>query len=249
MSQTETLRTDVCEKHGPFEASHIFGQIWTLCPACTEEAKPRQAKAAPVRAEDRSREKLLASLRFAGVVPRFLDRSLDNYRVENPGQRAALDFAREYAASFGTNEALGRGALFLGAIGTGKTHLAVGIARHVLASGRNRVLYTTVQRAVRRVKETWSRDAKETESEAIADLVAPDLLVLDEVGVQFGSDTERHIMFDVLNERYERRRSTIFISNLSLPEVTSFLGERVIDRMREDGGGIVSFGWESYRGR
>lgn len=119
------------------------------------------------------------------------------------------------------------------------------------------VLFTTVMRAVRRIKDTWTRDSRKSESEAIAELVFPDLLILDEVGTQFGSDTERLILFDILNERYERRRPTILMSNLALddaeeggrvvPGIKSCLGERVFDRLREDGGQSVVFDWPSHR--
>lgn len=75
----------------------------------------------------------------------------------------------------------------------------------------------------------------------------PDLLILDEVGVQFGSDTEKLMLFDILNERYERRHPTILMSNLPRDEVSAYLGERVFDRLREDGGEFISFTWESHR--
>lgn len=73
--------------------------------------------------------------------------------------------------------------------------------------------------------------------------------MLDEVGVQFGSETEKLMLFDVLNERYEERRSTILLSNLDLNGVKGFLGERVFDRIREDGGQYIPFDWESFRGK
>ena len=75
----------------------------------------------------------------------------------------------------------------------------------------------------------------------------PDLLILDEVGVQFGSDFERNTLFDVLNERYELRKPTIFLSNLGREDLAEFLGERVMDRLREDGATVVPFDWPSYR--
>ena len=77
----------------------------------------------------------------------------------------------------------------------------------------------------------------------------PELLILDEVGVQFGSETEKLMLFDVLNERYEKRKPCVLLSNLAIDDVKAFLGERVFDRLREDGGEAVAFDWESYRGR
>ncbi len=106
--------------------------------------------------------------------------------------------------------------------GTGKTHLAAGIGLRLMKRDNRRVLFTTVMRAVRSIKETWTRGSELTESESIEKLVAPDLLILDEVGVQFGSETEKLMLFDVLNERYERRRPTLLISNLDLDGVLPF---------------------------
>ena len=74
------------------------------------------------------------------------------------------------------------------------------------------------------------------------------MMALDELSGKFGSDAEKILLFDVLNERYEKRKSTIIISNLTVPEVKEYLGERIFDRMREDGGKSIAFDWKSHRG-
>jgi DNA replication protein DnaC len=74
------------------------------------------------------------------------------------------------------------------------------------------------------------------------------LLIIDEIGVQFGSPFETNLMFDILNERYEKLRPTLLLSNLTAPEIKAFLGERIYDRLREDGGQFVPFDWQSHRG-
>jgi len=102
---------------------------------------------------------------------------------------------------------------------------------------------------IRTVRDTWRRDSDASEIEAIRTFSAPDLLILDEVGIQAGSENERQILFDVLNERYETRKSTLLLTNLSVGECKHYLGERVFDRMREDGGEFVAFDWDSYRGK
>lgn len=108
-------------------------------------------------------------------------------------------------------------------------------------------MFTTTLRAIRRIKETWNRASTETETQAVAAMAYPDLLILDEIGVQFGSEAERTLLFDVINERYERRRPVIYISNLDLPGVLSYLGDRVYSRIMEDGGRYIAFDWDDYR--
>lgn len=88
-------------------------------------------------------------------------------------------------------------------------------------------------RAVRSVKETYAKGNSRTEAQAIADLVAPDLLILDEV----------------INGRYEAGRPTIVISNLAIKALEEYLGARAFDRLREGGGQLVVCDWESYRAR
>ncbi|KAA6208087.1 ATP-binding protein, partial [Avibacterium paragallinarum] len=42
-------------------------------------------------------------------------------------------------------------------------------------------------------------------------------------------------------------KPTILISNLSEDELSRYVGERIIDRMREGKGAVINFDWESYR--
>ena len=109
-------------------------------------------------------------------------------------------------------------------------------------------MFATVSDLLRRIKETYRRDAETTEREVIESFVGCDLLVVDELGVQVGSDHEKLLLFEVLNGRYQELRPTILISNLSADDLEAFLGHRVMDRYRECGV-VLAFDWGSYRGR
>lgn len=240
-------RNDACPAHGAYVAKCRFRDVWTGCPTCRAERAAERAAEEAAELKRQAAEKWQRRLGFAGIPERFQDRRLSRYVASNAGQTAALEFATDYAENFAGIMETGRSAVLVGKPGTGKTHLAVGIGLSIMERGHT-ALFTTAMRALRRVKETWSKAAEETERQAIEALVFPDLLILDEVGVQFGSDTEKLILFDVLNERYEQRKPTLLLSNLTVPEVREYLGERIFDRLREDGGRIVVFDWQSHRG-
>lgn len=242
-------RPDTCDVHGAFESRCFVGSSWTKCPTCIALDAERTKAEREAKERDDRRQLWQRRIGDAGIPERFQNRSLQSFVAETEQQARALEFASAYADGFDDALATGRSALFIGKPGTGKTHLAVGIGLRVMHRDNRTVLFTTVMRAIRRVKDTWNRDSRESETEAVAALVFPDLLILDEVGVQFGSDTEKLILFDVLNERYEKRRPTLLLSNLTLDDVKTFLGERVFDRLREDGGEAIPFDWESWRGR
>lgn len=252
MNSIDTLsiqsRQDSCEHHGEFISRNVFGKIWSRCPECETLRREKDQAAADAREREERRQRWERKLGTSGIPERFKTRTIANFVADSDGKRRAKSFAEAYADNFSSDALIsGKSAVFVGKPGTGKTHLAVGIGIEAMAEGYS-VLFCTVMRAIRRVKDTWgSREL--SESSAIAALVEPDLLILDEVGVQFGSETEKLIMFDVLNERYEKRKPCILLSNLSTEEVFAFLGERVLDRLKEDAGEVITFNWESHRGR
>ena len=242
-------RPATCETHGDYQSRNVFGSIWSHCPSCETIRREKEQAEKDERDRFEKQWRWERKLGHSGIPERFRNRTLESFLADSDEKKRALDFSLEFALMFGTkDESKGRSALFVGKPGTGKTHLAAGIGIALMEQGRS-VLFYTVMRAIRRVKDTWSRDSKESESEAIAALVEPDLLILDEVGIQFGSETEKLILFDILNERYEKRRACILLSNLSSGEISAFLGERVIDRLREDGGEVIPFTWESHRSK
>lgn len=66
-----------------------------------------------------------------------------------------------------------------------------------------------------------------------------DILIIDEVGIQFGTDAERQILFKLVNSRYENYKPIFLISNhpvKSNNEIKGLyfiLGERIMDRIHD----------------
>ena len=112
-----------------------------------------------------------------------------------------------------------------------------------------RVRYTTVIDYIRTVRETWKRDSSHSEAEVIKEYANYQLLILDEVGVQFGSDGELTQLTDLVDRRYRELKPTLVISNCDPEGLERFLGARAVDRLRENGGRMVAFDWKSWRGR
>lgn len=238
----------ICETHGEFVSKHLFASHWSSCPVCSDERR-KEEEAEKIEEERRRKERRMEErIGRSGLPERFRTKELSLFIAETDMQRKALDFSNSYAEGFGDVLKTGRSAIFIGKPGTGKTHLAAGIALSVMRRGAI-VYFSTVMRAIRSIKDTWVKDSDISESEAISMFTVPDLLIFDEVGVQFGSEFEKNMLFDIMNERYENRRPSILLSNLSIDEIRGYLGDRVFDRMREDGGKFVVFDWESYRGR
>lgn len=235
-----------CERHGQYEAKLLFGRIMSRCPSCEKEQVAAQIAEAQRQAEENRISAIRSILGRSGIPPRFQHRDFDGYRPADEKQARVLKVCRAYADKFDDRLANGGGLVLCGLPGTGKTHLACAIANQIAQHGRTS-LFLSVMQAVRRVKQTYSRESEETEAEAINSFFRPDLLILDEVGVQFGSETEKLVLFEIINGRYEQMRPTILISNLTTAELGGFIGERALDRMKEGGGAVLAFDWDSRR--
>ncbi len=236
-----------CQQHGSYTAYSHKPDIWSACERCQQESDTRQRQAS-LRQQKQEQQAALWQKRLgrAAIPARFAGRSLQNYRPICTAAEQALRTCQVYAQDFDAVMQTGRSLIFCGSVGTGKTHLAVGIARHIMEAGKQAVM-SSVLKAVRRIKESYRRDSPHTEAALIQEFVEPDLLILDEVGVQFGSDTEKMLLFDIINGRYETMKPSILISNLGLTELEHYIGTRAMDRLREGGGKAVVFDWDSYR--
>lgn len=249
MDASNATEERACAKHGAYPARiiEIMGRkITSSCPACVADEQAKQAARDEREREEAKARRVELLFKRAGIPLRFQTRSFDNYTVENEGQERALRVARAYAEHWGEVKERGTCLIFSGGAGTGKTHLACAIANAVMAGGSS-ALFTTVSDALRSIKRAYDRDAGLSEAAAIGELVEPSLLILDEVGMDYGTDHSKTLLFDVINKRYENLRPTIILTNLDAPALREYFGDRIVDRLREGGGKLVAFTWASHR--
>lgn len=243
-----------CDKHGEFEQRQRKASIGRLitktgCPDCLKD-KIHELESRHQQDEARAKTGRIKQLMNDLLLPdRFAQATLDNYVPVNDEALRCLKLCKAYASKWPERLKQGGGLVMCGKPGTGKNHLALAIAKHVISDYQSSAVFTTALRVARMFKSTWSKKSEMTEQDVISVYTDPDLLIIDEVGVQFGSDSEKLILFEIINTRYEKMRPTILISNLPKDELSAFIGERVIDRMNDGGGCTLAFTWDSYRAR
>ncbi|ENW6829243.1 DNA replication protein, partial [Neisseria gonorrhoeae] len=146
-----------CAEHGGYAAKSVLRGVWTGCPACRKlEAADEMAAYAETLRREAMRDALEKRIGRSGIAPRFRNCRIENYAVSDsiPGMARAKAAAAEYAANFADVLQTGRSMIFSGRRGTGKNHLACGIAREVIAAGKS-ALVITVGDMLRTVKDSF----------------------------------------------------------------------------------------------
>lgn len=252
LSKPSEVIDSICPSHGVFSSREIdspFGEpVRSKCPECMAE---RQAQEESKQAREQlvlKRRRAMEILAASEIPARYRDKGFEDYSTCENGQKVAHAVCKAYAEKWPVTLAKGGSLVLTGRPGTGKTHLSTSIASFVAKNYLAVVVYGVTHAVLRDIKSTYSRENPRSEQTVVERLRRADLLVLDEVGVQTGSEHERLLMFDLLNDRYQELRPTILVSNLNVMALTKLLGERILDRYRECAN-VLSFDWDSYRGQ
>lgn len=243
-----------CDIHGEYTSNLMKlpnkpEGAWSGCQYCLQDhVKEQDQKISHAAQKAQEQMRVNAVLGRAAIPKRFLSRNLSNFEVTNDGQAKALSAATRYANEWESNLKDGRCLIMVGLPGTGKTHLAIGIALEVMESGYT-AMFCRAHEAISTITDTYSRDSKKTERQALDEFRKPDLLIIDEVGRQRGTDNERMMLFEIINRRYDDEKPTLLISNLNLEKLRGYIDAATEDRLRERGGRVITFDWPSMRGQ
>lgn len=192
------------------------------CPACTK--KIEDAKAAKKAAEERevAIKRLIDQLGGPAPLTTFtLAIAVDTFTLEK--QKAV-----EAAVNFDPmNESL----FFYGPCGTGKSHLAIGIAIDQVNKGRSVEYFTP--KSLNREFKRYQLDA-ELEKKFLRRLWMADVFILDELGVRAETAFGQEGLQEIMDGRAKNdREGMVFTTNIDLDEMSRAFGSvRIPDRIR-----------------
>ena len=133
----------------------------------------------------------------------------------------------------------------VGGRGSGKTRLAIEVARRMDAKGTR---YMAAMDVFLRLQACYRPAATETEVVVLQQLSRCRVLILDEIQERGNSEWEDRILTHLIDKRYGSMLPTVLIANLKPDELKKRLGPSIMDRMAE-GGGLLEITGTSHRRR
>ena len=180
----------------------------------------------------------------SGIMPVHQSCSLDNFIVKTEGQNNALNFSRYYLENFKSNT--GSCFIFSGNTGTGKNHLAAAICNELMSFGKT-CLIITVSELMIKMRKCYSDKPEYSEDEFIRQLIRYDLLIIDEIGLNKGTDHEKMILNQIVDQRTGHLKPIGILTNLDSDQLSNMLGVRVMRRLTDNNGQFILFNWKTYR--
>jgi DNA replication protein DnaC len=177
-------------------------------------------------------------LHEAKIPPRYNKCDFSSFvTYQNEQLLRAVDRAQKFVEAFPVVE---KGLLLIGPPGIGKTHLAVSTLREVVLRKGIRGLYFDTRTLLSTIRSTFNPVTRTSEAEVLGQVMAAELLVLDDLGAERPTDWVEETMNLIVNTRYNDRRPTIFTSNYEdVPDANELdsllvrVGFRMHSRLRE----------------
>ncbi|GAC1439554.1 MAG: hypothetical protein NVSMB51_17620 [Solirubrobacteraceae bacterium] len=165
----------------------------------------------------------------ARIPRRYREISFDHSDVIDIERRCPTQVRELRAFVRGIDENLdkGNGLWLAGGFGTGKTALAMLVAKAAIDRGRSVAIYSC-PRLLSVIRESIDGDGVLGFLDSLA---AVDLLQIDDLGAEHRTDWVLEQLYSIINSRYAEQRSVVLTSNLDRGELAEQLGERIVSRL------------------
>ena len=103
--------------------------------------------------------------------------------------------------------------MFVGSLGVGKTHLAVGVAKALILKKGIPCLFVDYRELLKHIQNSYNDSVQITELEVLRPVFETEVLVLDELGVMKPTEWVWDTVSLILNSRFNDNRTTVITTN------------------------------------
>ncbi len=153
----------------------------------------------------------------ARIPARYQHCEFSDFSTDFPGADTSLGIAKLMAERFVAGypvENDGHGLLIVGAVGVGKTHLAVAVLKELLRKGVPG-RFCDYRDLLKQVQNSYNPSVQATEMQLLRPIFETEVVLLDELGAVKPTDWVWDTVSHILNTRYNKTRTTIITTNFS----------------------------------
>ncbi len=142
--------------------------------------------------------------------------------------RKARKVAEDFINNFDTDY---QNLFIYGTVGTGKSFLSICIADELLKRGHSVIYFSSIGLFELISENTFDYKNKQNLKAIYEDLFECELLIIDDLGTEMTSSFVASELFSCLNERENRKKSTIITTNYSLEQLQNTYSDRIFSRV------------------
>jgi len=189
-----------------------------LCPLCDGtgwKSVIQNGHRCVMRCDCRLKARAQSLLEAARIPRRYEHCELSSFTTDFPGAHPSLSLAHIAASKFAQefDPADGTGLLLIGTIGTGKTHLGVGILKELVLSRGVACLFYDYRDLLKQIQNSYNASVQATELDVLRPVFDIEVLFLDELGAVKPTEWVWDTVSLILNTRYNNNRTTIITTN------------------------------------
>jgi len=194
-----------------------------MCADHTQDEINKALRSLEVRYISHNPEKYLKRI---GTPRRYWPCSFDSFEKGEQYVNACREYLKDVSGK-------AEESLFLtGSYGSGKTHLAVSIARELLLNQRRfQMKFITATNLLLAIREAFNGGY--SERDLIDQFVEQDFLFLDDLGAEKLTDWAKQTFYLIIDGRYSNEKSTIVTSNFNLAQIADSIDGRIASRIHD----------------
>ncbi|MGC2194993.1 MAG: ATP-binding protein [Terriglobales bacterium] len=226
----------------------VSAEVCPLCDGTGWKSVLQEGDRRVTRCDCRLKARAQTLLEAARIPTRYEHCELPSFTTDFPGAHPSLALAHIAAARFAQeyDPGDGTGLLLIGKIGTGKTHLGVGIIKELILTRGVSCLFYDYRELLKQIQNSYNASVQTTELDVLRPVFDTEVLFLDELGAVKPTEWVWDTVSLILNTRYNNNRTTIITTNfedqaaagvmISMSPTRAVreetLGDRIGERMR-----------------
>lgn len=180
---------------------------------------------------------IMAAYEFSGMAELLNTQSFSNFNLEyyaaNPVHKKhmskVVEIVKEYAEAFDSGNAANM--IFMGGTGLGKTHLSSAMAKTIIDRGYDVFYSSSITMFSDFEAQRFGNSSGNESGLGTSQYFDCDLLIIDDLGSEIVNQFTTTVLYNVLNTRIIRKKSTVINTNFTQDELKQKYWDRITSRI------------------